>query len=147
MTRILACVAVIVLGPGVSLTMAQEPLHNVNDGNALLRECGAALDAADNEPITDSDTLSRLDATALEDAGQRGSDMGQCLGLVIGVWHTHMLLVDGFESREAFCPPATISAGQMARIVHKYLQEHPVKLHNWDTVLILDAFIDTYPCR
>ena len=135
MTRMLACVAVIVLCPAVSPTTAQEPIPNVNDGNALLRECGAAVGTADNEPITDSDGLSR------------GSDMGQCMGLVIGVWHTHMLMVDDFGSREAFCPSATITAGQMARIVRKYLQEHPVKLHNWDTVLILDAFIDTYPCR
>ncbi len=136
MIRILVCSIAFLLCLTTSFAGGQVPVPNVNDGNALLRECGTALAFSEGEE-------SAVDSKTLE----RGSDMGQCMGLVIGVWHTHMLMVDDFESQEAFCPPNMISAGQMARIVYTYLQEHPVELHNWDTALILDAFINNYPCR
>lgn len=120
---------------GVSAA-AQRPIPDVNDGNALARECGAAISQADGGPV-DPD----------RDEMERGSDMGQCLGLVTGVWHTHMIMVDDFGGREAFCATETISAGRMARIVDAYLREHPAELTMWDTVLILRAFVDAFPCR
>ena len=115
---------------------AQRPIPNVNDGNALARECGAALNQADGGPV-DPD----------RDEMERGSDMGQCLGLVTAVWHTHMIMVDDFGGREAFCATETISAGRMARIVDAYLKDNPAELTTWDTVLILRAFVDAFPCR
>lgn len=115
---------------------AQRPIPNVNDGNALARECGAALNQADGGPV-DPD----------RDEMERGSDMGQCLGLVTAVWHTHMIMVDDFGGREAFCATETISAGRMARIVDAYLKDNPAELTMWDTVLILRAFVDAFPCR
>ena len=114
--------------------LAQEPTPNVNDGSALQRECTAALGAADDGPETGRNPV------------ERGSDMGQCLGLVSGVWHTHMMMVDEFDSRSAFCPTVSISAGEMARIVSRYLQTYPAELDQWDTVLILRAFMAVYPC-
>ncbi len=115
---------------------AQRPIPNVNDGNALARECGAALNQADGGPV-DPD----------RDEMERGSDMGQCLGLVTAVWHTHMIMVDDFGGREAFCATETISAGGMALIVDAYLKDNPAELTMWDTVLILRAFVDAFPCR
>lgn len=115
---------------------AQRPIPDVNDGNALARECGAAISQADGGPV-DPD----------RDEVERGSDMGQCLGLVTGVWHTHMIMVDDFGGREAFCATETVSAGRMARIVDAYLKENPAELTMWDTVLILRAFVNAFPCR
>lgn len=115
---------------------AQRPIPDVNDGNALARECGAAISQADGGPV-DPD----------RDEVERGSDMGQCLGLVTGVWHTHMIMVDDFGGREAFCATETVSAGRMARIVDAYLKENPTELTMWDTVLILRAFVNAFPCR
>ena len=80
--RFVCAVAVVCLC--VAQVAAQQPVPNVNDGQALTRECGEALNQADNGPITNPDEL------------ERGSDMGQCLGLVTGVWHTHMMMVDDF---------------------------------------------------
>ena len=134
MTRLLTCVMALVWLTAWQ-TAAQQPIPDVNDGNALRRECAAAVNAADNGPGTEADPLAQ------------GNDMGQCLGLVTGVWHTHMLMVDDFGSSEVFCPRETISAGQMARIVDRYLDEHRADLHMWDTVLILHAFVDAYPCN
>ena len=117
---------------------AQRPIPDVNDGNALQREGGEALNQADNAGAGSIGTREEV---------ERGSDMGQCLGLVTGVWHTHMMLVDDFGSREAFCANEIVSAGRMARIVDAYLKRYPGELKMWDTVLILRAFIREFPCN
>ena len=127
---------VALLGLAAVPAAAQRPIPNVNDGNALARECGAALNQADGGPVDPE-----------RDEMERGSDMGQCLGLVTAVWHTHMIMVDDFGGREAFCATETISAGRMARIVDAYLKDNPAELTMWDTVLILRAFVDAFPCR
>ena len=133
--RPILCVLTLVFVATAGRAAAQLPTPNVNDGTALLRECGAALRAADGGPIIESNPV------------ERGMQMGQCLGLVSAVWHTHEVMVETFDGRTAFCPSASISAGQMARLVHAYLTQHPDDLDRWDTELILDAFNDAYPCR
>ena len=133
-TRIL-CVLAVAFIATAGRVAAQLPTPNVNDGSALLRECGAALRAADGGAALESNSV------------ERGMQMGQCLGLVSAVWHTHEIMVETFDGRPAFCPSASISAGQMARVVHAFLTQHPDDLHRWDAELILQAFGDTYPCR
>ena len=133
--RPILCVLTLVFVATAGRAAAQLPTPNVNDGTALLRECGAALRAADGGPVIESNPV------------ERGMQMGQCLGLVSAVWHTHEVMVETFDGRTAFCPSPSISAGQMARLVHAYLTQHPDDLDRWDTELILDAFNDAYPCR
>ena len=135
MTRPIVCVLALVFVATAGRAAAQLPTPNVDDGNALLRECGAALRAADGGPVIESNPVAR------------GMQMGQCLGLVSAVWHTHEMLVETFDSRTAFCPSASISAGQMARVVHAFLTLHPDDLGRWDAELILQAFADAYPCN
>ena len=121
----------------VSALLAQGPVHDVNDGNALQRECGAALQVAANRASLPEDS----------DDTDPGFDTGQCLGLVSAVWHTHMLMVAEFGGETAFCPPRTISAGDMAQLVYQYLKTHPRELDGWDTELIMRSYIDRYPCQ
>lgn len=128
------CVLLFLSAPAL---FAQGPSPNVNDGNALQRECDAALQAQ-------ADRVSRPD---LPDEADPGFDTGQCLGLVSAVWHTHMLMVEEFGGQVAFCPPRTISPGQMARLVTQYLKVHPGELDEWDTVLIMRSYIDYFPCQ
>ena len=135
MTRPILCVLALVFIATAGRAAAQLPTPNVDDGNALLRECGAALRAADGGPVIESNPV------------KRGMQMGQCLGLVSAVWHTHEMMVETFDSRTAFCPSASISAGQMARVVHAFLTLHPDDLGRWDAELILQAFADAYPCN
>ena len=135
MTRPILCVLALVFVATAGRAAAQLPTPNVDDGNALLRECGAALRAADGGPVIESTPVAR------------GLQMGQCLGLVSAVWHTHEMMVETFDSRTAFCPSASISAGQMARVVHAFLTLHPDDLGRWDAELILQAFADAYPCN
>ncbi len=140
--RIRALIVLVAFG-SAPVALAQGPTPNVNDGTALQRECETALRAADRGPDSSPDPTA--DEEELDDV-ERGYHMGQCLGLVSGVWHTHMLMVDEFAGDIAFCPSRTISTGQMARLVSRYLQVHPGELGEWDTVLILRAFMDAYPC-
>ena len=135
MTRPILCVLALVFVATAGRAAAQLPTPNVDDGNALLRECGAALRAADGGPVIESNPVAR------------GMQMGQCLGLVSAVWHTHEMMVETFDSRTAFCPSASISAGQMARVVHAFLTLHPDDLGRWDAELILQAFADAFPCN
>ena len=135
MTRPILCVLALVFVATAGRAAAQLPTPNGDDGNALLRECGAALRAADGGPVIESNPVAR------------GMQMGQCLGLVSAVWHTHEMMVETFDSRTAFCPSASISAGQMARVVHAFLTLHPDDLGRWDAELILQAFADAYPCN
>ena len=135
MTRPILCVLALVFVAPAGRAAAQLPTPNVDDGNALLRECGAALRAADGGPVIESNPVAR------------GMQMGQCLGLVSAVWHTHEIMVETFDSRTAFCPSASISAGQMARVVHAFLTLHPDDLGRWDAELILQAFAEAYPCN
>jgi hypothetical protein len=131
-TSAVACVFVFSTS---GLSAGQGPTPGVDDGAALLLECGTALRAADGGAVLEENPV------------ERGVHMGQCLGLVSAVWHTHKLMVDAFDSRQAFCPTAILSAGQMARLVHAYLTVHPDDLERWDTQLILEAYADAYPCR
>lgn len=136
MKRITMCAAACAFVLASSgLAAAQGPTPGVDDGAALLLECGSALRAADGGAVLEENPV------------ERGVHMGQCLGLVSAVWHTHKLMVDAFDSRQAFCPTAILSAGQMARLVHAYLTVHPNELERWDTQLILEAYADAYPCR
>ena len=135
MTRPILCVLALVFVATAGRAAAQLPTPNVDDGNALLRECGAALRAADGGPVIESNPVAR------------GMQMGQCLGLVSAVWHTHEMMVETFDSRTAFCPSKSISAGQMARVVHAFLTLHPDDLGRWDAELILQAFAEAYPCN
>lgn len=137
MLRFSSCVllSLCVLATTGLAAAAQGPTPGVDDGAALLLECATALRAADGGAVVEENPV------------ERGVHMGQCLGLVSAVWHTHKLMVDAFDSRQAFCPTAILSAGQMARLVHAYLTDHTDELERWDTQLILEAYADAYPCR
>jgi len=45
------------------------------------------------------------------------------------------------------CIPDSIKTIQGARIVVKYLNDHPERLHVPDTRLILMAMVDAFPCK
>ena len=135
MTRPILCVLALVFVATAGRAAAQLPTPNVDDGNALLGECGPAARRPDGGLCIESNPVAR------------GMQMGQCLGLVSAVWHTHEMMVETFDSRTAFCPSASISAGQMARVVHAFLTLHPDDLGRWDAELILQAFAEAYPCN
>jgi hypothetical protein len=89
-------------------------------GNDLLKECRAA----DNP----SDALEEGEALS-------------CVQYIGGV-------ADAFAYLEPtrYCPPDYVTRDQTRRIVVKWLNAHPEKLHHDAAVLTLEALVNTFPC-
>lgn len=108
------------------------------DGNLLLNMCSAAIKVLDGQ-ATNADF----------------SDSSFCLGYVAGFESGHNLTV--FENRRrnknsnvdfVFCTTKrTVSAGQKARVVLKFLQEHPQSLDLPMDVLTQVALERAFPCK
>ena len=74
---------------------------------------------------------------------------GFCFGMMQGITSTNKYYqVTLGKKRALFCTPEqNIKNGQAARIVLKYLKEHPEKLHENDSVLAIEAFMEAFPCE
>jgi len=93
------------------------------DGNSLLKNC-KALDSQDTRNLM---------------------GIGLCAGYLQGVSD-----LNGFYEVSKlptfFCMPDKVSYGQKAKVVIKYLEDHPEKLHEIDGGLVLSSFVDAFPC-
>ena len=100
------------------------------DGNSLLSECGAAVDYLDAKPVDNRQLAS-------------GSF---CLGLMQGI--LHMDQIYSFENGSGLiCEPDGFNTAQAARIVVKYLREHPEELHQSSSILAFVALRAAFPCK
>jgi hypothetical protein len=63
---------------------------------------------------------------------------GYCTGFVVGAY---------VVTAEPFCNPPNITNKELVAIVTKYLNDHPENLHMDDGRLVVDAFIDAFPCK
>jgi len=99
------------------------------DGNELLRACKEVVRDSDGERDTS------------------GISIGYCLGLVNGVMSTMVTMNEYLLSKEKTCFPEGLINDQGARIVAKYLQEHPASLHRDGAFLAMAAFQNAYPCK
>jgi hypothetical protein len=90
----------------------------VPDGNTLLEDCTAFVRPSE----TAASAFSR----------------GWCLGYIMGI-------VEDVRNR-GICFPKGSNIGQMVRIVVRYLEVHPAKLHlpAWD--IVIEALHDAWPC-
>ena len=112
-------------------------------------------------PVVAQDATSRTGAELLERCGESPSrpqtssgaqmdypmasyNFGWCMGLVQATvdWNE---LPDVSLSRRV-CPPPTSTLGQWVRVVHRYLQDHPERLHEPDVLLAMMALRETFPC-
>lgn len=104
---------------------------DITDGNALLKQCDAAVKYLDEKNPNAS----------LPDAMY-------CLGLVTGVMNTLATYGSQLPKAEGTCfPGAGISASQAVRIVAKSLRANPESLHLPGSVLAIVAFNQAYPCK
>lgn len=91
------------------------------DGNKLLQQCTAALDEKVSDPLY----------------------AGYCFGYIEGV-----RMAISVYSPKVFClPSGGITNGQAVRVVKKYLEDHPAKLHLDSFVLTVVSFKEAYPCK
>ena len=103
------------------------------DGNKLLKDCGAIIHSMDTNEMTGSEI-----------------GMGFCLGMVSGVRNTMAVYQETLQrdgSLKVACIPGNnIDNIQLVRIVTSYLKNHPEKLHEHESFLTINAFLDAYPC-
>lgn len=101
--------------------------------------------------IDGNDLLSACQATIKFSEGDKrvsGVDVGQCTGIAEGVEGTVMVLNDSLPANLKTCyPEAGTTNIQKARIVVKYLQEHPDQLHLPASALTLIAYKNAFPCN
>lgn len=96
------------------------------DGNGLLLQCQALI-------------------RSMEVKGPDSYDSGHCMGVVQGVTDVLVLYRDVLPKK--FCIPNDVTYGQGVRIVTKYMLDNPSLLNNHDSVLVLAAYADAYPCK
>lgn len=87
---------------------------------------------------TGNDFMSRC----ADEAGQY--DQGYCLGFLVAITEGE----EGFLKKEdrTFCLPDDVSKGQVRRLVHKYLVDHPESTHHTAGALAVDALTAAFPC-
>ncbi len=103
------------------------------DGNRLLPKCEAAVEQMDNK---------------------RGesAEASYCLGFVNGI----LLMAsdtsvrvegDSHRSRLPCVPIEGLTSGQAVRVVTKYLNAHPERLHRDAHILVVEALREALPCQ
>lgn len=103
-----------------ALTAFPANSQDVTSGNRLAEGCISALDKEKRTEYKDYLLT------------------GFCQGIAVGV----------FDSRKtlSFCPPSKIQLGQLIKVVSKYLDNNPDKLHLQASVLAELSFIEAWPC-
>jgi hypothetical protein len=106
------------------------------DGNALMSDCKAAMASADDEAVP---------LTA------KGA---YCLGFVNGIMLTlgeasFTQDMNAPNPSRAVCFPKDVgmTTGQATRVVQKYLESHPEKLHEGAHILVIHALSEAFPCK
>jgi hypothetical protein len=64
-------------------------------------------------------------------------DRSFCLGYVLGVW----------SELPDMCSPGILEAGQLAKVVGRYLEANPQNLHLNSTTLVEVAVRNAWPCK
>jgi hypothetical protein len=92
------------------------------DGNSLLKRCSNVVLMADGKHT-----------------GVDEFEAGYCFGLISA---TAIMSTKGY----GICAPVTATTLQMSKVVIKFLNENPDKLHMHDTFLVLMAMENAWPC-
>lgn len=100
------------------------------DGNSLLSDCKGSLDMLDGKS-TNGSSLSA----------------GICMGTIQGMRHMNSFYESKLSKEDTFfCVPEKAQAGQLIRVVVKYLEDNPSELHQHEAILIALAFSSSYSC-
>jgi hypothetical protein len=100
-------------------------------GNDMQKYCKAEIYSQDNQKYKDM---------------QGTVDGSMCLAYLTGVQETH----DSFSQdlmKKVFCIPNGVSTAQKIRVVLKYMELHPEKLHISAEYHVIKAFMEAFPCN
>jgi hypothetical protein len=99
-----------------------------------------------NELLSACKTMIRLiDNGYKSDSANDAYDAGVCLGFTSGVRST-IFMVELPESIRS-CTPTKATMSQLARVVVKFLEEHPAQLDGEQTLLTMLALKEAFPCK
>ena len=143
----------------VTPACAQQKHDLPSDGNGLLDYCTVAITAADSP-----DSILSLSADRLTDqmmklnwcagylqAAQDAASLTQIHLALIGAMGITLSGPDkqreaAFDMLRGACIPERAPVAELARVLVKWLREHPEKLHEPKSTLTLHAFIEAFPC-
>lgn len=120
------------------------------DGNDMLKDCKAWVRLMDTPNSLEPNTPDGLQAAA------RGDDVNgaHCLGYVQGVIDDHFIWQMYETSSSAaldptkhFCLPDGVTPNQTVRVILKWLEDHPARLHERAVELALAALRENFPCK
>jgi hypothetical protein len=107
-------------------------------GDQLLKICHAAVKSMDeDQALTTKDKLDWI-ASSIDGA--------TCAAYLAGFWDGESATGTKGSNTLLFCPPPHTTNGQLARVVYKYLNEHPEKLSEDGAALVVKAFTLAFPC-
>ena len=143
----------------VTPAYAQQTNDLPRDGNRLLDSCSVVVDVADNsaslaslnnEQFTDKMTKFGWCAgylQALQDASSM-TTVNLALISLMGVTleGSEKQRMASFEMLRGTCFPEKAPILQLARVLVKWLREHPARLHEPVYLLANDAFKEAFPC-
>jgi hypothetical protein len=103
--------------------------HAIDTGNKLLSQCESELG---------------------------GANQIYCMGLLDG-FSTFQLQMNQFDffimknnkfnSVPKICSPIKITMGQVEKMVIKWLNDHPERLHEYVAILVMAAYRELFPCE
>lgn len=106
------------------------------DGNELLRKCNVYIRVADGSKNFTNSEL---------------GDGNFCVGYVTGVLDTSFIwqINDTTPTNHSthFCVPDGLTNGQVVRVIAKWLEDHPARLHERAILLTTDALKEKFSCR
>jgi hypothetical protein len=112
------------------LALLLPPSVTQANGNELLSQCSSALKLGQNDPNIDI------------------AGAGFCMGFVIGIKDTLRLAYEASpDSIIKTCIPREVTGFQAIRVVTKFLENHPEKLHEDEYILSVTALREAFPCE
>jgi hypothetical protein len=130
------------------------------DGNDLLEYCSVMVDSADNPSYLQSlsgdkftEKLAQFDWCAGYIQGTE--DVFEDNFINLGLLSMAGLKFDGPEKLQSYalatfrgpCFPGNAPILQLARVLVKWLRDHPARLHELKITLTIQAFRDSFPCE
>jgi len=108
------------------------------DGNELLKSCNLVVATMSEKSIS-------LNALDFKDTVR----MARCIGYIDGFTNAVRMnkATNKFDLFNICLPDVAVPVDQTARIIVKYLEDNPNILHKMDTVGIMYALQDAFPCN
>lgn len=83
-----------------------------------------------------------MDEKSLIRSVDDGMRVGECAGVITTLYY----VAKGLPSSARFCPPSSVTVGQAARVIVKYLDDKPELLHGDFRDLAIQALRRAWPC-